>query len=423
MKVLLIGSGGREHAIAWKLLQSPLLTELYLTSPNATVEVLQQQFTKPVKRINLKEEQHKELIQFTTEHKIDLVVIGNEAPLANGLSDQMCTAGVKVFGPSQAAAQIESSKAFAKDFMQRHGISTARYAKFTEFSAAKKYLSLIDYPVVIKASGLAAGKGVFLPVDIKEAEIILRQLLQDKTLGTAAQEVIIEERLEGEEVSLLAFTDGVTIKPMPPARDHKRLLDGNQGPNTGGMGVYAPVANISPEQIYAWTQNILQPTIDGLRAEGKPFVGVLYAGLMLTIDGPKVLEFNCRFGDPETQVLLPLLENDLLEIMLACAQQELSDFKIHWKKQSCTCVVLASKGYPEKSEIGFEINGLEKNTAETLIFHAGTRCQNGKIITAGGRVLGITALGGDLNAARDKAYLAAKDIDFAGKQYRNDIGK
>jgi phosphoribosylamine--glycine ligase len=419
MNVLLIGSGGREHAIAWKILQSPRVKKLYLTTTNASPIFLKQEFKNTeIITAAISETDISQFVNFASNNKIDLVIIGPEIPLAAGVSDALNKAGIAVFGPSQAAAQIETSKAFAKDFMARHNIPTARHAVFKNFATAINNVQKIHYPIVIKASGLAAGKGVFLPDSPSEIEEILRQIMVEHSLGSAGNEVIIEERLQGEEVSLLAFSDGVTVKAMPTARDHKRLLENNEGPNTGGMGVYAPVPGYSSADIDHWTATILQPTIDGLRAENKPFVGVLYAGLMLTAQGPRVLEFNCRFGDPETQVLLPLLDSDLIYIMEACVEQRLAQREIKWKNQSAVCVVLAAEGYPDQPKKGDVINGLEN---KTLIFHAGTKQQDNHIITAGGRVLGITALGDTLEHARTQAYQTVEKISFAGMHFRKDI--
>ena len=458
MNILLIGSGAREHALAWKILQSPKLTQLYMTATNGSVFILNKNSAKPVFAVNIAESDHDGLLKFAQEKDIKLVVIGSEAPLAAGLTNQFNKINIAVFGPTQEAAQIESSKAFAKEFMQRHHIPTARFARFTDLSAALDYVGSIDYPIVIKASGLAAGKGVYLPSDLAESEKILRSLLLDHALGKAGEEIIIEERLIGEEISLLGFSDGVTITPLPLARDHKRLLAGNQGPNTGGMGAFAPAPLPQNYSIEELTTNILQPTIDALRAENKPFVGVLYAGLMLTTEGASVLEFNCRFGDPETQVLMPLLDSDLVDIMLACTQQQLKDCAILWKTQTAVCVVLASEGYPEKPQTGEIISGLEPTdlpgapvetelvkTATSIdkladiqtvkkdiegyaqaqnavIFHAGTRWQNEQLFTAGGRVVSITAWDDNLTTARARAYAHVKAINFKGMQYRDDIG-
>lgn len=458
MNILLIGSGAREHALAWKILQSPQLTQLYMTATNGSVFILNKNSAKPVFAVNIAETDHANLLYFAKERDIKLVVIGSETPLAAGLTNQFNEINIAVFGPTQQAAQIESSKAFAKEFMQRHNIPTACFAKFTDFSAALNYIQSINYPIVIKASGLAAGKGVYLPNDLAESEAILRSLLIDHSLGKAGNEIIIEERLTGEEISLLAFSDGMTVKPLPLARDHKRLFADNQGPNTGGMGAFAPAPLPQNYSIEKLTATILQPTINALRAENKPFVGVLYAGLMLTEQGAKVLEFNCRFGDPETQVLMPLLETDLVTIMLACTQQQLADCKIQWKPQTAVCVVLASKGYPENPQTGDIISGLEHTdlpgapvetelvkTATSIdklndiqavkkdmegyaqqqnsvIFHAGTRWHNEQLFTAGGRVLSVTAWDNNLTTARTRAYAHVKAIHFDGMQYREDIG-
>lgn len=426
MKLLIIGSGGREHALAWKILQSARLTKLYSTSTNASTLLLQQQYgNKVAAPVKIAEHNIIELVQFAVQEKIDMVIVGSEAPLAAGLSDALLKAGIKVFGPTQAAAQIESSKAFSKDFMARHDIPTARYETFTELLSALNYVRTIHYPIVIKASGLAAGKGVYLPDSLAETEIILKELLEQHSLGNAGNEIIIEERLTGEEVSLLAFTDGYTVKLMPPARDHKRLLDNNQGPNTGGMGAYAPAINICPPELQKeLADTILQKTIDGMRAENKLFVGILYAGLMLTPTGPRVLEFNCRFGDPETQVLMALLDSDLLDILEACANNKLVNCEINWKNASAVCVILASKGYPQKIETGFAINGLNNIHAKNVVgFHAGTKWQEQNIVNAGGRVLGVTAWENNLTQAINTTYKAINQIHFDGMQYRKDIAK
>lgn len=443
MNILLIGSGGREHALAWKILQSPRLSQLYVTSamisdyynsssdPSPTCGGLPSDSPPTcggrsgggeIVPITIPEQDIAPLVTFTQQKKIDIVVIGGETPLAAGLSDALREANIRVFGPSRIAAEIETSKAFAKDFMARHAIPTANYKTFTDFATALQHIQTIHYPYVIKASGLAGGKGVFLPETLQEGELVLKQILQDKTLGNAGSEVIIEERLQGEEVSLLAFSDGVHIKVMPTARDHKRLLEGDKGPNTGGMGVFAPVTLPTNISVDALAQTILQPTIDGLRAEARPFIGVLYAGIMLTPQGPRVLEFNCRFGDPETQVLLPLLRTDLITIMESCIAQSLNQCDIAWHAKAAACVVLASEGYPQKNQIGREITGLQTEIENTIVFHAGTQLQNGKTITTGGRVLGVTGLGNSLTAALNAAYRRVETIHFEGMQLRKDIG-
>ena len=414
MKVLVVGSGGREHAIAWKLASSPRLTRLFVAPGNPGS-------ASCAENLPLSPSDHAGLVSFCQSQKIDLVMIGPEAPLAEGLADALRDAGVKVFGPSAAAAQIESSKAFAKAFMQRHAIPSARFAVFTEFQPAVEHLSRVPYPVVIKASGLAAGKGVLLPDSLEEAQRCLKEILVERVLGNAGEEVVIEERISGPEVSLLAFTDGKTVRPMLPAQDHKRLLDGDRGPNTGGMGAYAPVPSYTRAWVHEVAESILQPAVDGLREEGRPFIGVLYAGLMLTEHGPRVLEFNCRFGDPETQALLPLLKSDLLEVALACAEGRLDEVEVDWHPGSAVCVVLASRGYPARPEVGQPIFIPENLPADVVVFHAGTAIKNGELVTAGGRVLGVTGWGNDLESALRRTYQAVEQIHFDGMQYRRDI--
>lgn len=418
MRVLIVGSGGREHALAWKIAQSPRLSELFIASGNAGTRQLGE-------NIPIKADDIPGMVSFANEKKIGLVLIGPETPLAAGLADALRDAGRVVFGPSRAAAYIESSKAFSKPFMARHNISTSRFAVFSDLPDALAHLNAVDYPVVIKASGLAAGKGVIVPDSPQEAEDALRQIMLQREFGNAGDQVVIEERIEGEEVSLLAFTDGATVKAMPPAQDHKRLRDGDRGPNTGGMGAYAPVpcAICPPALIEHLTRTILQPAVDGLRDEGLPFVGVLYAGLMLTTDGPRVLEFNCRFGDPETQVILPLLDADLLEIALACAEGRLDKVDVRWKSDSAACVALASQGYPGKYSTGCEIRGLESVADSALVFHAGTKLVGERVVTAGGRVLNVTGVADTLPGALDIAYDAIEQISFEGMQYRRDIGQ
>jgi len=415
MNVLIVGSGGREHALAWKATQSPRLTRLFVAPGNGGTARLAQ-------NVSIQMEDSTALAAFARDHGIELVIVGPEAPLAAGVADDLRAGGIRVFGPSRAAAQIEASKAFAKAFMARHHIPTARFSAFTEFNAAHDFLRAVDYPVVIKASGLAAGKGVIVPTSMEEAESALRRIMVEREFGAAGDQVVIEERLQGEEVSLLAFTDGVTVKPMPPAQDHKRLRDGDEGPNTGGMGAYAPARICPPAMVEELTRAILQLAVDGLRAEGAPFVGALYAGLMLTRDGARVLEFNCRFGDPETQVLMPLLDSDLIEMADACAAGCLADIEIKWKRGAAACVVIASEGYPEKYPTGRAISGLDSTGDNTAIFHAGTKRVGEKIVTAGGRVLGVTGWGATLPGALARAYAAIEPIKFDGMQYRRDIG-
>jgi phosphoribosylamine---glycine ligase len=415
MKVLLVGAGGREHAIAWKLTQSPHLIKLYVAPGNPGTAELGE-------NIPLDIDDHANVVRTCHDKQVDLVVIGPETPLAAGLADDLIQAGMKVFGPSQKAAQIESSKAFAKAFMERHQIPTAKYQIFTDPQQALDYASHIDYPIVIKASGLASGKGVIIPETLQDSQNAIKQIMEDHSLGAAGDELVIEERLTGLEVSLLAFCDGKIARPMIPAQDHKRIHDGDQGPNTGGMGAYAPVPICPPTMVEELTKTILQPTIDALADEGRPFIGVLYAGLMLTPAGPKVIEFNCRFGDPETQVILPLLDSDLLDIFLACADGRLKDIDIKWKPGAAACVVLASGGYPGEHQTGQVITGLDTELSHIQIFQAGTKQLDDKIVTAGGRVLCVSGWDKDLEQALSRTYTAIKPISFTGMQYRRDIG-
>ncbi len=414
MNVLLVGSGGREHTLAWKLAQSPLLDSLWIAPGNPGTSMVG-------KNVSIAVEDVSRLVDFSRDHAIDLVVVGPEAALEVGLADALAAAGIAVFGPRQAAARIETSKMFAKQFMQRHGILTARFAVFDQLEAALEHIDQVDYPVVIKASGLAAGKGVILPQTKEEAAAALREMLVKHAFGRAGDQVVIEERLQGEEVSLLAFSDGQTLALMPPAQDHKRLLDDDQGPNTGGMGAYAPAPLCPPEMQTQILRDIMQPTVDGLRAEGMPFIGVLYAGVILTAHGAQVLEFNARFGDPETQAIIPLLKTDLLEIILACTRQELERVSIRWQEGAAVCVVMTSAGYPAKSTPPTVINGLDDLPADCQVFHAGTAETDGKILAVGGRVLGVTGLAIDLPHAVKAAYRGVNKIFFEGAHFRHDI--
>lgn len=414
MNILVIGSGGREHAIAWKVRQSPRLKNLYALPGNpGTAELAEN-----VSGISM--DDHAAVVDFCREKSIDLVIVGPEAPLAAGLADSLSVEGIQCFGPKRAAAEIEASKVFAKDFMTRHQIPTARYATFRQFEDAIRYLNSRDYPIVIKASGLAAGKGVILPETMDEAKATLKSVLVDKAFGEAGDEVVIEERLMGQEVSLMAFSDGISVVPMLPAQDHKRLLDQDEGPNTGGMGAYAPAPIFTADMMDEALELVLKPTVNGLRREGTPFVGVLYAGLMLTPNGIRVLEFNSRFGDPETQVVLPLLETDLLEIADACVNGTLPNVKVQWKKGSAVCVVLASRGYPEKVESGKSVV-IGELPGDMVCFHAGTKMHNENIITSGGRVFGLTTWASNLDNALTKVYSNVRKISFDGMHYRKDI--
>ena len=414
MKVLIIGSGGREHAIAWKISQSPLLSDLYLAPGSDGMSSLG-------KLVPINVDDATSITEFAINEGIDLTIIGPEVALAAGVSDRLRENGVAVFGPSQAAARIETSKSFSKEFMLRHNIPTAKFKIFNNYSEAKEYISSIDFPFVIKASGLAAGKGVILPETNEAGQKALHEMMISRQFGSAGDEVVIEERLDGDEVSLLAFSDGKTISIMPPAQDHKRLLEDDQGPNTGGMGAYAPAPILSSQQIEDIKMTVLQPTVDGLRHEGMPYIGVLYAGLILTRDGIKVLEFNARFGDPETQVILPLLKSDLLSIIYACTNGKLNQIDVQWSQGAAACVVLASGGYPGKTKTGFPISGLDREIKNGIVFHAGTRNEANEFINTGGRVLGVTCWDGHLKTAIHAAYKAIAGIQFNGMQYRRDI--
>jgi phosphoribosylamine--glycine ligase len=422
MNILLIGSGGREHALAWKIAQSPCLKRLYALPGNPGTAELGTNVEGNPEDLSF-------VVELSRKKEIDLVVIGPEVPLALGMADVLRDAGFLVYGPSQSAAQIESSKAFAKNLMTRYNIPTADYQNFTNIDSALAYFKQrsVEKKIlpVIKASGLAAGKGVILPESLSQAESVLRKIMLEKCFGEAGVEVVIEERLVGREVTVLAFTDGFTVLPMPASQDHKRLLEGNQGPNTGGMGVFAPSPFASPDFLDWVVSHVIQPAVDGLRNDGMPFVGTVYAGMILTENGPKTLEFNCRFGDPETQVVLPLLDADILAIFMACAEGRLQEVteSIRWSNAASVCVVLASDGYPGGYHKGFMISGLDRLPEGVVAFHAGTAQANGGIVTYGGRVLGITATATTMAAARQMAYAGVERINFEGMQYRRDIAE
>lgn len=413
MKVLVIGSGGREHALCWKLSQSPSVERVYAIPGSDGMQAA----AVPVPLADTED-----IIDFARLMEVDLTVAGPEAVLTEGLADRFRTAGLPFFGPSQAAARIEGSKAFAKALMEKYHIPTAAYRSFTDMDEALAYVKAQGAPLVIKADGLAAGKGVVIAGAVEEAEAAVRDMMEKHAFGAAGASVVVEEFMDGEEASVLAFCDGKTIVPMISSQDHKRIRDNDEGPNTGGMGAYAPAPIMTDDLMEEVRATILQPACDAMAAEGYPFVGCLYAGLMITAEGPKVVEFNCRFGDPETEVVLPLLDGDLAQIMLHCAQGTLTEEEVRWKDGYAVDVVLASEGYPAGHSDGDVISGIED--AEALgcqIFHAGTRKQNGAFITAGGRVLNVVALGETLREARDKAYEGAACIHWRGMQYRRDI--
>jgi len=419
-RVLVVGFGGREHALAWALARSPEVEYVFVAPGNAGTAWAGRAGCAPSKNVPIQPGDVPALIDFARANGVDLVVIGAEAPIAAGITDQLSAAGLSVFAPTQAAGEIESSKAFAKDFMKRHGIPTAEYGVFTDYESAVAYVRSLEKPFVIKADGLAAGKGVLLPDTGDEAAAILWEIFSGDLFGAAGDKVIIEERLTGREVSLLAFSDGETVLPMPPARDHKRIHDGDQGANTGGMGAFAPVTDLSADEIAHITRTILEPTVRGMAAEGRRYVGVLYAGLMLTPDGVRVLEFNCRFGDPEAQAILPLLDSSLYAVLSACVDGRLTS--VRWKDGACAAVVLASAGYPGLYSKGLPISGLERVPEDILVFHAGTTRKDGQIITAGGRVLAVTAVADSLALAITRAYEGVEYIHFDGMQFRRDIG-
>ena len=418
MNILVIGGGGREHTLAWKLAQSPSATKLYAIPGNPGMAAV----AECVSGISI--EDNEAVVAFAKEHAIDLAVIGPEVPLTNGIVDAFEAAGILAFGPRKAAAELEGSKAFSKGLMKKYGIPTAKYEVFTDAEAAKDYVRQEGAPIVIKADGLAAGKGVIVAMTLDEALAAVADIMEDQEFGAAGNRVVIEEFMEGEEASLLCFTDGETIVPMISSQDHKRAYDGDKGPNTGGMGTYAPAPVMTPAMIEATKEKILKPVIAAMKQEGRTYQGCLYAGLMITKDGPKVVEFNARFGDPETQVVLPLLKSDLVDIMVACAKGDgsLKDLDIAWSDGAAVCVVLASGGYPKSYRKGYEITGLDE--AEKLgchVFHAGTAERDGSVVTAGGRVLGVVAEAADVRAAVDKAYQGVNVIDFKDKMFRHDI--
>lgn len=418
--VLVIGSGGREHALAWKLAQSANVKQVLVAPGNAGTAN-----NGKITNSDVPVGDHAQVIQFCKNHNIPLVVVGPEAPLAAGLVDDLTAAGVRCFGPTAKAAQLEASKSFSKDFMDRHGIPTAKWKSFTDPKEACDFITSASFPaLVVKASGLAAGKGVIVASSKEEACKAVHEIMQDKAFGEAGETVVVEELLEGEEVSCLCFTDGVTVAPMPPAQDHKRLMDGDEGPNTGGMGAYCPAPQISEALLSEIRDTVLQRAVDGIRKEGTPYIGVLYAGIMLTKDGPKVLEFNCRFGDPECQVILPLLQSDLYDVIQATLDGHLASSMPVWlQDHAAVTVVMASGGYPGSYAKGLEITGFsEARDLGLEVFHAGTALKDGKVVTSGGRVLTVTAIRKDLISALEEANKGVAAIQFSGAIYRKDIG-
>ena len=417
MKVLVVGGGGREHAILWALSKSPKVSQLYCAPGNGGIAAL-------AECVSIKATDVAAMVSWAKENAMDFVVVAPDDPLALGMVDALEEAGIPAFGPRANAAIVESSKIFSKELMAKYHIPTAKYQSFTDLDEALAYIRREGAPIVVKADGLALGKGVVVAQTVAEAEEAARSMMADGKFGAAGSRVVIEECMTGPEVTVLCFTDGEHLSPMPPSRDHKRAYDGDKGPNTGGMGAISPAPGYTPEIARRCMEEIFRPTIDALRAEGRPFRGVLYFGLMLTPDGPKVVEYNARFGDPECQAVLSLLESDLMEIFLACRNGTLDQVDVRWTDGAACCLVLASGGYPGKYETGLPITGLEEAGRTAVVFHAGTkRGEDGQILTSGGRVLGVTATADTLEAAIQKAYESAGAISFPDMHFRTDIGR
>jgi phosphoribosylamine--glycine ligase len=414
MKVMVVGGGAREHTLTWKLSRSKKVKEIYVAPGNAgTAQIA---INLDISPTNLDA-----LVRAAKDNKIDLVVIGPEAPLAAGIVDKLQSLGIPAFGPTKEGALIESSKVFAKRLMHKYGIPCAKDAVFTSFKEAEAYIKKQPIPLVIKADGLAAGKGAIVAQSMGEALKALYDIMEKRVFGDAGNQVLVEECLVGRETSLLAFTDGKTVVPMVPARDYKRVFDKDMGPNTGGMGCYSPSRFLDKESSNKAIKTIVEPVVKAMAKEGKPYKGVLYTGLMLTAEGPKVLEFNARFGDPETQVQLPLLKSDLVDMMMSVIDGNLARTKVEWDSGACVGVVMASGGYPSNYKQGFPITGLDKIDSDMLVFHAGTKLDGGKICTAGGRVLTVVAAGKTVAEARERVYLNLPRISFEGCHYRKDI--
>ncbi len=418
MKVLVVGSGGREHALVWKIAQSPRVTKVYCAPGNAGISG--QACIVPIKANDLKG-----LLGFAIKEEIDLTVVGPEEPLAKGIVDLFESKGLSIFGASQRAAEIEGSKAFAKEMMKKYGIPTSSYGVFEDPKEAMAYIRRQGAPVVVKADGLAAGKGVIVCKTVEEAIQSVERIMVEKIFGEAGRRVVIEEYLVGEEASYIAFTDGKVILPMASSQDHKCIFDGDEGPNTGGMGAYSPAPVVTDQVHERILGRILRPIIQGMGEEGRPYKGVLYAGLMIRDNHPKVLEFNARFGDPETQPVLMRMKGDIIPILEACIKGNLSQYRIEWDSRASVCVVMASKGYPGHYEKGKRIEGLKEvsQMKDVFVFHAGTDMKDGQIITNGGRVLGVTGLGEDIEGAIETTYRAVKKISWDGVHYRKDIGR
>lgn len=416
MKILIIGSGGREHALAWKVAQNKEVSRVYVAPGNAGTATNPDMLNVPISKVD-------ELVAFAQKEQIHLTIVGPEAPLSQGVVDAFRAAGLKIFGPTKAAAQLESSKDFAKAFMVRHNIPTAKYETFTDATKAHDYIKANGAPIVIKADGLAAGKGVVVAMTDDEAHQAIDMMLADNKLGAAGARVVIEEFLEGEEASFMVMVDGKNILPLATSQDHKRLLDGDMGPNTGGMGAYSPAPVVTPEIHAKVVREIIRPTVEGMTKDGIPYTGFLYAGLMIGKDGSvKTLEFNCRMGDPETQPIMMRLKSDLVALAEHAIDGTLDQAEADWDRRFALGVVMASADYPETPKLGDEISGLPKDLQDAHVFHAGTTLKDGKVVTSGGRVLCVTALGETVKFAQQQAYAIAEQIHFDGAQYRKDIG-
>jgi phosphoribosylamine---glycine ligase len=417
MNILVVGGGGREHALCWKIAQSPLTKKLYCAPGNPGI-------AREAECVRLKVEDNIGILQFCREKKIDLVVIGPEGPLCSGMSDELRDSGFKVFGPSKVAAELEGSKVFCKKVLHKHAIPTAAFKVFDDAHDAHDYIDAVGAPIVVKADGLAMGKGAIVCATLDKAHEAIKQIMEDRVFGLAGNRVVIEECLRGEEASFLAITDGRTIIPLEAAQDHKPIFDGDKGPNTGGMGAYSPIPRVSDKLRNEVVRKILVPTVHAMRTDGRKYQGLLYAGLMLTDVGPQVIEYNIRWGDPEAQPLLMRIKNDIVPVFLAVAEGKLENQTIEWDDRTAICVVMASGGYPGSYEKGKEISGLDdaRRLKDVMVFHAGTAMSDGKVVTNGGRVLGVTALGKNVSEAQAKAYEACALIHWEGVQYRKDIG-
>lgn len=414
MKILVVGSGGREHAIVWKIAQSSRVEKIYCAPGNGGIAEL-------AECVDINVMDKEKMVAFAKDNAIDLVMVAPDDPLVDGMVDAMEAAGIRAFGPRANAAIIEGSKAFSKELMKKYNIPTAGYEVFTDSAAAIEYIKKGTFPTVIKADGLALGKGVIIAQNFEEAEEAIRDMIDGGKFGKSGARVVIEEFLTGPEVSVLAFTDGKTVKPMVSAQDHKRAYDNDEGLNTGGMGTFSPSRLYDDAKAQECMENIFLPTIKAMQSEGRPFKGVLYFGLMMTANGVKVIEYNCRFGDPETQVVLPRLKTDLVDIMEAVIDERLDEIEIEWEDNAAVCVVMASGGYPVSYKKGYEISGLD-NVGDLTVFHAGTAVKDGKIVTNGGRVLGVTAVGADLDEAIKNAYAGVAKISWTDEFHRSDIG-